>query len=180
MRDFLRETVIASGAYLAVSVITFDLLMPLQNLAFPEYPSRASLLFLPHGVRVLTAWLMGWRAVPALLPGVLLAFICVVGTDAFLPSRLAAIVISVSVAPLTFHALRALGIDLFPAKDRQPVWLGIMAVGAIASILAAALTNLLFGSSMTEFIAYLIGDMAGLFTVMLGLLLLFRNLGPLR
>ena len=28
--------------------------------------SWASLLYLPHGVRVLAAWFMGWRAVPTL------------------------------------------------------------------------------------------------------------------
>lgn len=174
LRTLGLETLLGSAAYLGAFLLTFEVLMPLQNAFFPEYPSRASLLFLPHGVRVLSAWLMGWRAIPALLPGIFLVFLYVGGTDAFEASRLAAIVIAATVAPLTFYALKSLGLDLFPSADRSPCWPCIMGVGIITSFLVSALTNLAFGSATVEYFAYLIGDVAGLFFLMLGLLYLFR------
>lgn len=148
--------------------------MPLQNVFFPEYPSRASLLFLPHGVRVLAAWLLGWRAIVALLPGVFLVFTMVGGWDVFLPNRLLAIGIAVTTVPAVFYALKWMGWDLFPRADRKPCWLCIMGVGVLTSFLVSALTNMAFGSSTVEYIAFLIGDISGLFFLMLGLYFTFR------
>ncbi|WP_299083477.1 hypothetical protein [uncultured Ruegeria sp.] len=174
MRKWASETFFASLAYVVVSILTFEVLMPLQNVFFPEYPSRASLLFLPHGVRVLTAWLLGWRAIFALLPGVFLVFAYLGGSDVFLPSRLMAIAIAVTTAPTIFYLLKWIGWDLFPRSDRQPCWSCIMGVGVITSILMSGLTNLAFGSATAEYVAFLIGDISGLFFLMLGVYFAFR------
>lgn len=174
MRKWASETFFASLAYVVVSILTFEVLMPLQNVFFPEYPSRASLLFLPHGVRVLTAWLLGWRAIFALLPGVFLVFAYLGGSDVFLPSRLMAIAIAVTTAPTIFYLLKWMGWDLFPRSDRQPCWSCIMGVGVITSILMSGLTNLAFGSATAEYVAFLIGDISGLFFLMLGVYFAFR------
>ncbi|WP_254055809.1 hypothetical protein [Ruegeria sp. EL01] len=157
-----------------MSILTFEVLMPLQNVFFPEYPSRASLLFLPHGVRVLSAWLLGWRAIFALLPGVFLVFAYLGGSDVFLPSRLMAIAIAVTTAPAIFYLLKWIGWDLFPRSDRQPCWSCVMGVGVVTSILMSGLTNLAFGSATAEYVAFLIGDISGLFFLMLGLYFAFR------
>ena len=148
--------------------------MPLQNVFFPEYPSRASLLFLPHGVRVLSAWLLGWRAIFALLPGVFIVFAFLGGTDVFLPNRLLAIVIAVTTVPAVFYLCKWAGWDLFPRSDRRPCWLCVMGVGVVTSFLVSALTNMAFGSSRVEYIAFLIGDISGLFFLMLGLYFTLR------
>lgn len=174
MRSWASDTLYASLAYIAASILTFWVLMPLQNVFFPEYPSRASLLFLPHGVRVLSAWLLGWRSIPAMLPGVFLVFALIGGVDVFLTSRLLAILIAVSTAPAVFYALKWLGWDLFPAADRTPCWVCIMGVGVITSILVSALTNMAFGSATAEYVAFLIGDLSGLLFLMFGLYFAFR------
>ncbi|MEO1109104.1 MAG: hypothetical protein AAFX90_14415 [Pseudomonadota bacterium] len=148
--------------------------MPLQNMFFPEYPSRASLLFLPHGVRVLSAWLLGWRAIFALLPGVIAVFAILGGADLFLPSRLMAIAIAVTTVPAVFYLLKRMGWDLFPRADRKPCWICVMGVGVITSILVSGLTNMAFGSATVEYVAYLIGDISGLLFLMLGLYFAFR------
>ncbi len=148
--------------------------MPLQNIFFPAYPSYASLLFLPHGVRVLSAWLLGWRAIFALLPGVVIVFAAIGGWDVLLPSRLLAIAIAITTVPAVFYACKALGWDLFPRADRKPCWLCVMGVGVITSVLVSALTNMAFGSATVEYIAFLIGDISGLFFLMLGLYFAFR------
>lgn len=148
--------------------------MPLQDMFFPHYPSHASLLFLPHGVRVLSAWLLGWRAVIALLPGVFIVFAMVGGWDVFLPSRLLAITIAVTVVPAVFYACKAAGWDLFPRADHKPCWVCVMGVGVVTSVLVSLLTNMAFGSAAVEYIAYLIGDIFGLLFLMLGLHYAFR------
>lgn len=174
MRSWITDTFFASLAYVGASFLTFSVLMPLQNVFFPEYPSRASLLFLPHGVRVLAAWLLGWRAIPALFPGVFIVFALLGGADVFLANRLLAIAIAVTTAPAVFYLLKWAGWDLFPAPGRSPCWACIMGVGVITSILVSILTNLAFGSSTSEYVAFLIGDMSGLLFLMFGLYFAFR------
>jgi len=174
MRSWATDTLFASLAYIAASLLTFWVLMPLQNVFFPEYPSRASLLFLPHGVRVLSAWLLGWRAIPALFPGVFIVFAILGGTDVFLPSRLMAILIAITTAPAVLYILKWAGWDLFPAQGRAPCWACIMGVGVITSILVSILTNWAFGSSTSEYVAFLIGDVSGLLFLMFGLYFAFR------
>ncbi|CAD0186447.1 hypothetical protein RUESEDTHA_03355 [Ruegeria sp. THAF57] len=174
MHKWASDTFYASLAYVVASFLTFEVLMPLQNVFFPEYPSRASLLFLPHGVRVLAAWLLGWRSIYALLPGVFIVFAFLGGSDVFLPSRLMAIAIAVTTVPAVFYLLKWVGWDLFPRTDRKPCWSCIMGVGVITSFLVAGLTNLVFGSARVEYVAYLIGDISGLFFLMLGLYFAFR------
>ncbi|WP_246097300.1 hypothetical protein [Ruegeria faecimaris] len=174
MRRWASETFFASLAYVIASFLTFEVLMPLQNVFFPEYPSKASLLFLPHGVRVLSAWLLGWRAIFALLPGVFLVFAFLGGSDVFLPNRLAAIAIAVTTVPAVFYLCKWVGFDLFPHPDRKPCWSCVMGVGIVTSILVSVLTNLAFGSGGLEYIAFLIGDISGLFFLMLGLYFTLR------
>jgi hypothetical protein len=174
VRTLAKETLIASGLYLAAFLVVFEVVTPLQSMFFPEFPSRASLLFLPHGIRVLTAWLLGWRAIPALLPGVFLVFLYVGGMDVFLPSRLIAIAIAVTVAPAVFMALAFVGQDIRPQPGKTPCWPCVMGVGIVTSVLMALLTNMAFGSETVEYVAYLIGDIFGLFFLMLGLLYIFR------
>ncbi|WP_299667037.1 hypothetical protein [uncultured Ruegeria sp.] len=174
MNRWASDTFYASLAYVVASLLTFEVLMPLQNMFFPEYPSYASLLFLPHGVRVLSAWLLGWRAIFALLPGVVIVFAMIGGWDVLLPSRLLAIGIAVTIVPAVFYACKAMGWDLFPRADRNPCWLCVMGVGIITSVLVSVLTNTAFGSTTAEYIAFLIGDISGLFFLMLGLHFAFR------
>lgn len=178
-RNLAQETAVTSLAYVLAFFTTFEVLMPVQALFFPDFENRASLLFLPHGVRVLAAWLLGWRSVVALLPGVFAVFLYIAGWGTFEPSRIAAIVIAITVPAATFHLLRLLGWDLSPAK-RRPCWPCIMIVGLVISLVASTLTNYAFGSPPEEYIAYLIGDVFGLFFLMLILMLIFRQLrqGP--
>ena len=49
-----------------------------------------------------------------------------------------------------------------------------MGVGVITSVLASGLTNLAFSSATVEYVAFLIGDISGLFFLMIGLHLAFH------
>ncbi|MFV0513276.1 MAG: hypothetical protein ACK5MY_06535 [Jhaorihella sp.] len=174
--QILVETLAASGVFLLAFFATILIVSPVQHSFFPEFPSRASLLFLPHGVRVLAAWLLGWRAVPALLPGTLIGSAFVYGGDAFGPEQLVSSAIALTVGPVTFHALALVGRDIFPRPDRPPCWACVMAAGVAISILNGVLINAALGSGPVDYFAFLIGDVFGLFFLMLILMFVFRSM----
>lgn len=176
LRSLLRDTLVVSLAYISAFCVTFEFLMPLQNALFPDFASRASLLFLPHGVRVLSAWLLGWRSVIALLPAVFAVFWWVAGDATFTPSRLAAIAVAVIIPALAFDLAARLRLNIAPSARATPCWPCIMGMGVAISVVSSLLTNLAFGSPPQDYIAYLIGDVFGLFFLMLLMMFTFRAL----
>jgi hypothetical protein len=77
MRDSLLSewavpTLMISGAYFLAFATTFAVVMPVQDAVLPAFGNYASLLFLPHGVRVIAAWMYGWRSLLFLAPGAVL------------------------------------------------------------------------------------------------------------
>lgn len=175
-RSLLTETLATSGAYLAAFAVTFGILMPIQGTFFPDFYSQASLLYLPNGIRILAAWLLGWRSPLALLPGVVTVFVVIGGDNIFLPSRLGAIAAMVLVAPATLHALKLAGWDISPRPGHMPCWPCVMAAGIVISVLSGILFNLSMGSPVLDYFAFVIGDVAGLFFMMMILMLFFRSM----
>ena len=176
LKSFAVETVVASTAYILAFFLTFGALMPVQQLFFADFYSSASLLFLPHGVRVLSAWFLGWRSVFALLPGVFFTYVYLGGSNVFLPSRMAGIAIAVLTAPLVFELIARFWRDLRPAPGVEPCWPCVMGAGILSAIIGGILTNMAFGSPPLDYFAFFIGDVAGLFFLMLILMLIFRHL----
>lgn len=173
---FLRDTAVVSLFYISSFCVTFEILMPVQNTLFRDFHSFASLLFLPHGVKVLSAWLLGWRSVIALLPGVFAVFWWVAGNGVFAPSRLAAIAVAVIIPALAFDIAGRLGLRVTPRARLRPCWPCIMGMGVVISVASSLLTNLALSSPPQDYIAYLIGDVFGLFFLMTLLMYLFRAL----
>ena len=59
-----QATIIVTIAYVILFVVTFGALMPIQAQFFDWLPMSISLLFLPHGVRVLAVYLYGCEPPP--------------------------------------------------------------------------------------------------------------------
>lgn len=173
---FCCEIVAVSGLFIISLLVSVFAWEPIQNYFFGEFVHHASLLYLPHGVLVLAAWLMGWRASWALLPGVIFVFWWYGGMNIILPSRLLAMFFAVTVAPFTFTLLARLNWDIRPQDEVDPCWPCVMAAGALISVIKSALINVTLGSTPTEYVAYVIGDIAGLFFLMLILMHFFRGL----
>ena len=83
LSDWGAPTLLISGAYLLAFFLTFSAVMPLQEAVMPAFSSYASIMFLPHGVRVIAAWLYGWRALVLLAPGAILANTYLLGPSGF-------------------------------------------------------------------------------------------------
>ncbi|OBY26145.1 hypothetical protein [Leisingera sp. JC1] len=173
---WVRETLTVSGLYIAAFWLTSLVWMPIQNLFFAEFVHFASLLYLPFGVYVLTAWLLGWRSALAILPGVIYAFWVLGGMNILLPSRIISIVIVICVAPAVFHLLALIGLDIRPKAGKQSCWICLMTAGILISVIKSVLVNNVLGSTPSEYVAYMIGDVSGLFFLMLALMLFFRSM----
>ena len=171
----LLETAAVSTAYIVAFLVTEFVLYPLQIKVIPEFQSFAFLVYLPHGVRVLAAWLLGWRSVIALAPGAFVAQYYLFSRATGDISGLAVFVIGIVVGALAFSLFRIAGMNAFAGTDHKPCWECVMAVGVLASVLNAVLSNLVLGTFAIDFMAYLVGDTFGLFTLVLLLVLIFRQ-----
>jgi len=155
--------------YTAAFGLVVFVLNPLQSLVLPEVTNFASLVFVPHGLRVMATVVMGARAIPGLFLGALYSTHFIWGMERLALSAVIAL-ISSTVAWLTLEGLRATGINAYYLcrKSGLPPFRHVL----LAGILCSAANSLLLGTvlEMTvniERVAYTmaaiaIGDAAGL------------------
>ena len=163
-----------SSAVIAVIFVLGDLASayvfnPIQAVFFPQLTELASLLFLPHGIRVLATVLLGLRAAPGLVVGTAFVLFYVYGVrDVQLLIGIS--LISGCVPWITLRGLRSLGIDAFylKVKDGMPAFETILIAGIICSVANGFLTTSMLESSGTithvslTIAAYTVGDTTGL------------------
>lgn len=163
-------------AYLAAYAVTDALVMPLQTEFGPALAQGISILFLPHGVRVIATWLLGWRSVLAILPGnVIIYYGLFAGNpELSVPAILFGIIFTSFVVPLTFEALSRLGLTgLFAARGR-PRFAPVLIGGTLASVPNAAFFTIFLGADLKTFIGVVFGDTMGLILLLMILLCVFR------
>ena len=154
--------------------ISIYLLLPLQAQYTPELAPYASLLFLPHGVRILSAWLMGWKAIPLIAPTALLTHWMNFGTEGFTLAGLAGAFSGVVCAAVTFWALAKFGMDFRITANRTANWRDVMIAGGVASIINTFGMGFAFNHNTDTLVGYFIGDVTGLFACMFVLMLVFK------
>lgn len=148
--------------------------MPVQRVFFSEMYPVTSLLYLPHGIRILAGWLLGWRSVIALLPGVFAGYAYYLGWNVFNPDWLLKILFLCALPAAAFYVLKRLGFDLTPQAGKPPCWSCIAGVGLLVSLVASAVSMITSEDPLTGYIGYLIGDFFGLFFLCLLLMFTFR------
>lgn len=155
----VKASVAVSAIYIWAYYLTVFLVLPLQQAALPG--TVMCLLFFPHGVRVLTAWLFGWRSVLMLLPGALLCNLHFAGERAFDADVLFGTMASLVAAPLAFATLGRVfsGLRLGVGHLRAGP---LAAVGVVASVFNLLALRLAYGLSPLEGLVILIGDVGGL------------------
>ena len=80
MRDTLTTFVIVSFAYIISYSLTSGFVYPIQTTLLPNVSEKTGLLFLPHGVRIIAVYYLGWKAILFLLPSTyLMWFLSVYG-----------------------------------------------------------------------------------------------------
>ena len=182
MRDLAKQTIWVSIIYLLAFFFTFLVIFPLQDRFIHLEAEWVSLIFLPHGVRVLTAWLYGGRSLVLLLPSSLITHIYIFGASGFEPKLFIANFIGVVSGFVAFEFVRTIGLNAYPDSGNTLNWRKIFIVGALASVINS-LGALVFyqdmlasGNAVNFIFGYLIGDVVGLFVAMFVLMMVFRQI----
>lgn len=166
-------TAVLFATYVASYIIVAVVITPLQTMILPDVSRFACLLFLPHGVRVLSASLFGVRSVPAMVLGEFAGNYLFWHTADPATLVLSA-VIAGSVTWFVFEALRCLDVDAFyrHTTDEPPSFHALMLAGVIAAVVNAVLLAALVqgevgGGHVTELVvSYVAGDIMGLLAML--------------
>jgi hypothetical protein len=153
-----RIAVIVSAIYVWAYFATVYFIAPIQSRFLPAV--TMSVLFLPHGLRVLTAWLYGWRSSLFLAPGALACNLHFAGPQAFDLNIVLGTVIGLLSAPFAFTLARAITLtELRPHKTSVSA---LLAVGVLASFVNFTGLGLVRGFGPIESAVTFIGDINGL------------------
>jgi hypothetical protein len=163
--------------------LTALVVTPIQSVFLPEITVFASLVYLPHGVRVLATWAFGWKAIPALVLG---AYVSVglfnSPEDLFLsdPALLGGIIIGSVSAFAAFELVRFFGYDLYFGRLRKLPWKGVIAIGVLASAINSMGQSLVYSGLIglekvaETSVVFAFGDLVGLIVCMVTLMFIFR------
>jgi len=166
--------------HLVAFMVQSTLIRPFEIAVAGEIGSLASLLFLPHAVRVLSVWLLGPKAFFALFTASIFANylygIYQYDTVTFILVPLWG---SIS-AVLAFEFLRIMNMDVYPKSMASINWRSLVFAGCLASFFNSIGGTYLKseGLSVPEvfelLLRYLIGDIGGLLFCMFVLMLILR------
>ena len=186
LRKFIQHWLgITTLAYLVTFVIWRYLILPFEISLTNENAIFASFLFLPHAVRVLSAWLLGPKSLIAMIPaGVAVSLISGTsppqGYELLLEVILATF--AASSAVMAFEFMRLCKVDAYPKDDGVVSWRTVMFGGVLASIINSLGSTWLksgyFDAALIlEVITrFVLGDVMGLLVGMLTIMLVTRYL----
>ena len=179
---------ITTLAYLLTFVVWRYLILPLELSLTNENAIFASFLFLPHAVRVLSAWLLGPKSLIAMIPaGVAVSLIG--GASPSQGYELIQVVIlstfSASSAVMAFELMRFCKIDAYPKDEGIVSWRTVLFGGVLASIINSLGSTWLksgyFDAALIiEVITrFVLGDVMGLIVGMLTIMFVARYMRKL-
>jgi len=180
---WLPEFGVVVVSYVLAHGLTALLITPLQARLLPDVTAFASLVYLPHGVRVLSTWLLGRLAVIPLCLGAFLSELIFTPAEisrATDPTILLSILVGASSALLAFEAMRLFGHNLYADEQRRVHWTWLLLVGVLASLINSVGQAIVFsgdilpGHSFAVLATYAAGDLIGLVVTTLALMLVFR------
>ena len=186
LRKFTQHWLgITTLAYLVTFVVWRYLILPMEISLTSENAIFASFLFLPHAIRVLSAWLLGPKSLIAMIPaGVAVSLISGTsppqGYELLLEVILATF--AASSAVMAFEFMRLCKVDAYPKDDGVVSWRTVMFGGVLASIINSLGSTWLksgyFDAALIlEVIArFVLGDVMGLLLGMLTIMLVTRYL----
>mgnify|MGYP000384613741 CR=1 FL=1 len=160
-----------------------SVVVPIQNSLVHGVTSYAALLFPAHGIRVLSAWLFGWKSIPYLICATLSADILLSSQFAAANLQLASTtLLTSSVAWVSLQVLLVAGIKIEVGERHVSLstWRLLLLVGFISSLLNSIGHNyILSGELLPEhtfltLATFLIGDTVGTAFCFVTLMILFR------
>ena len=173
MKEHFQNFLVVSVAYITAFSLTLGFIFPLQSMLLSDFQLEIGLLFLPHGVRVLAFYFLGWWAILYLLPASYLFLILTNYSGAELNSM--SPVVSLIACYLGYKIatfLPLLGERAFTLN----LWKFLLFAGAISSFANGVALSVLQhqGAEIVSVMGYLIGDISGLIVCFLILMYAFR------
>jgi hypothetical protein len=171
-------------AYLLTSAVQLLVIFPIELSLFGKNTVFASFLFLPHAIRVLSAWLLGPKSLLAVLPAGLVVT-WVFGNlhgylgEEFLTQFLIYIFADCS-AVIAFEFMRLCNIDAYPKKVGVISWRTVLFGGILASVINSIGSTWLRSfyidpSSILEVILrFILGDTLGLLLGMFSIMIVSK------
>ena len=175
--EFIRLSEFATifvAFVLAYALVGFAV-EPIQHQFLSSSTMTGSLLFIPHGIRVLAVWLCGVRAILPLIAAEFLGGIFLWQPDVGLDVLLGSSMVGGLCVYLTFEVFRLAGIEMRPdGKDFALTnWKSLILLASIASVFNSIGKQIFFGSlaPLTDEVLILamfwIGDTLGTFACLL-------------
>jgi len=180
MRSVIEFTLLSEFAVIFVAfVFAFALVdfvvAPVQHYFVSSSTMAGSLLFIPHGIRVLAVWLCGVRAILPLIAAEFLGGIFLWQPDVSLDVLLGSSMVGGLCVYLAFELFRLAGIELRPdGKDSALTsWRSLILLASIASVFNSVGKQIFFESlaPLTDEIVsvtlFWVGDTLGTFACLL-------------
>ena len=170
--------------YVASHGITALCVAPLQSRVFGDATTFASLLYLPHGIRVLSIWLFRWTAVPGLILGAALSewlFTDPTTLAEIAPVLWPSILVGALSAAVVFESLRQLGASAYAEGGQMMDGRTLFTVGMTSSLLNSIGQMIVFdgfvspGNATGLMLLYAFGDMAGVCVVLFAWAWIYRQ-----
>ncbi|MDG1102305.1 MAG: hypothetical protein P8N75_02805 [Ascidiaceihabitans sp.] len=144
----LNEFLIIVLAYTVGYLVVDFIVAPVQYLYLSRDFTVGSLLFIPHGIRVLAVWLCGSRAILPLIIAELFCTVMLWQPDVALSTSLGSSMVGGLCVYLTFELFRLAGIEMRPdGKDSALTnWRSLILLASIASVFNSVGKQIFFGS----------------------------------
>jgi hypothetical protein len=171
----LNDFLIIALAYVVGYLLVDYIVAPVQYLYLSRDFTVGSLLFIPHGIRVLALWLCGSRAILPLIIAELFCTVMLWQPDVALSTSLGSSMVGGLCVYLTFEVFRLAGIEMRPdGKDSALTnWRSLILLASIASVFNSVGKQIFFGglAPLADEILILgifwIGDTLGTFACLL-------------
>ena len=168
--------------HVIIFIIQMNIILPFEIAEAGHIGSLASVLFLPHAVKVLSVWLLGPKAFFALFPAEIFISYFFLRFD-FDPVTLILISLWGSAsAVIAFEFLRLMNLNVYPKNVARIKWRPLVFAGCLASFFNSVGGTYLKreGLSAPEIFEllsrYLIGDIGGLLFCLIVSMLILRYL----
>ena len=179
---FLHWFVLIFLAYLGLVAVQNLVIMPIETMLVERNVALVSLLYLPHAVRVLGAWMVGPKSILALIPAsIIVYFVTRPDTGPSTQADIIIPMIGALCAPVAFELMRVFRIDVYPKSTGVISWRTLVFAGLFSSIINSFFSTLFLEGrfpiedTFDVLIRFIIGDVMGLVLVLLILVGLLKT-----
>ena len=180
MRSVVETTRFSEFAIIFITyVLAFALVefvvAPIQHQFVSSSTMAGSLLFIPHGIRVLAVWLCGVRAILPLILAEFLGGVFLWQPDVGLDVLLGSSMVGGLCVYLTFELFRIAGIEMRPDGKHSALtnWKSLILIASIGSVFNSIGKQIFFGSlspladEIMTLAMFWVGDTLGTFACLL-------------